>query len=204
MTNRTGGERPGSGFGRQISETRLGTIRRVRVRDSVEYVWWLSKTPHPKASNLNVLKEYSEDMIRLNRNGVRGTTRPSGHVIRDSFDKIHAGGAIPPNVTEAEFDLPEAMMKMGNNAANDVYTRRCKEGGIKIHPARFPALLPKFFIKLLTDVNDLVLDPFTGSLTTGAVAEQLDRRWIAGEAVEEYLKAGKFRFEEMSQNPMLF
>ena len=180
------------------------TVRRIRVRDSVEYVWWLSKTPYPKASNLNVLKEYSEDMIRLNRNGVRGTTRPSGHVIRDSFDKIAAGGSIPPNVTEADFDFPESMMKMGNNAANDFYTKRCKEEGIKIHPARFPALLPKFFIKLLTSPNDLVLDPFAGSLTAAAVAEQLDRRWIAGESVEEYLKAGTFRFNGFSQNPLLF
>jgi DNA modification methylase len=180
------------------------TVRRIRVRDSVEYVWWLSKTPYPKASNLNVLKEYSEDMIRLNRNGVRGTTRPSGHVIRESFDKIAAGGAIPSNVTEAEFDAPESMMKMGNNAANDLYTKRCKEEGIKIHPARFPSLLPKFFIKLLTDPNDLVLDPFAGSLTAGAVSEQLDRRWIAGEAVAEYLKAGTFRFTEFVENPMLF
>jgi site-specific DNA-methyltransferase (cytosine-N4-specific) len=180
------------------------TVRRIRVRDSVEYVWWLSKTPYPKASNLNVLKEYSEDMIRLNRNGVRGATRPSGHVIRESFDKIDAGGSIPPNVTETDFDVPESMMKMGNNAANDIYTKRCKEAGIKIHPARFPALLPKFFIKLLTDPNDLVLDPFAGSLTAGAVAEQLDRRWIAGEAVEYYLKAGTFRFEDFAQNPLLF
>jgi site-specific DNA-methyltransferase (cytosine-N4-specific) len=180
------------------------TVRRIRVRDSVEYVWWLSKTPYPKASNLNVLKEYSEDMIRLNRNGVRGATRPSGHVIRESFDKIDAGGSIPPNVTEADFDVPESMMKMGNNAANDIYTKRCKEAGIKIHPARFPALLPKFFIKLLTDPNDLVLDPFAGSLTAGAVAEQLDRRWIAGEAVEDYLKAGTFRFEDFARNPLLF
>lgn len=180
------------------------TVRRIRVRDSVEYVWWLSKTPHPKASNLKVLKEYSEDMIRLNRNGVRGTTRPSGHVIRKSFDKIDAGGSIPSNVTESEFDIPETMMKMGNNAANDSYTRRCKEAGMKIHPARFPSTLPKFFIKLLTDPSDIVVDPFAGSLTTGAVAEELDRRWITGEAIEEYVRAGVFRFEEMSQNPKLF
>jgi len=181
------------------------TVRRVRIRDSVEYVWWLSKTPHPKASNLNVLKEYSEDMIRLNRNGVRGTVRPSGHVIRSSFDKIDAGGSIPPNVVEEILeDFPESMMKMGNNAANDSYTKRCKEMGLKIHPARFPALLPKFFIKLLTSPDDLVLDPFAGSLTTGAVAEALERRWIAGEAVEEYLQAGRFRFEQYIQNPFLF
>jgi len=180
------------------------TVRRIRVRDSVEYIWWLSKTPWPKASNLEVLKEYSEDMIRLNRNGVRGTVRPSGHVIRSSFDKVDAGGSIPANVTEAVLDdCPESMLKMGNNAANDAYTLRCKEAGIKIHPARFPALLPKFFIKLLTKQNDLVVDPFAGSNTTGSVAEGLRRRWIASEAIEEYLKASVFRFEddERHQDP---
>lgn len=173
------------------------TVRRIRVRDSVEYVWWLSKTPWPKASNLEVLKEYSADMIRLNRNGVRGTIRPSGHVIRSSFDKVAAGGSIPANVTEAALDeSPESMLKMGNNAANDAYTLRCKQAGLKIHPARFPALLPKFFIKLLTQQGDIVVDPFAGSNTTGSVAERLGRRWIVGEAVEEYLKASTFRFEE--------
>jgi DNA modification methylase len=48
---------------------------------------------------------------------------------------------------------------------------------------RFPAALPKFFLKLLTDEGDLVLDPFAGSNTTGAVAEALHRRWIAVEKV---------------------
>lgn len=173
------------------------TVRRIRVRDSVEYVWWFSKTPWPKASNLSVLKEYSQDMIRLNRNGVRGTVRPSGHVIRESFERIDVGGAIPSNVTEGDFtEIPESMLKMGNNAANDSYTRQCKESGIKIHPARFPASLPKFFIKLVTEENDLVVDPFAGSNTTGAVAENLKRRWLAIELVEEYLKASTFRFED--------
>ncbi len=182
------------------------TVRRLRIKDSVEYVWWFSKTPHPKASNLNVLKEYSVDMIRLNKNGVRSTIRPSGHVIRSSFDKIEKGGSIPSNVIESEYDVAytETMLKMGNNAANDVYSRRCKEEGIKIHPARFPSLLPKFFIKMLTDIDDLVLDPFAGSITTGSAAESLNRRWIACDAVEDYLRAGKFRFEESLDAPKLF
>jgi site-specific DNA-methyltransferase (cytosine-N4-specific) len=145
-------------------------------------------------------------MIRLNKRNLRETVRPSGHVIRESFTKLHPGGAIPSNVVESGWDdeTPESMMKMGNNSANDPYTLRCKAEGIKIHPARFPSALPKFFIKMLTEPNDLVFDPFGGSLTTGAVAEKLERRWMAGEAVEEYLKAGTFRFEEIEANPKLF
>jgi DNA modification methylase len=181
------------------------TVRRIRVKDSVEYIWWLSKTPHPKASNLNVLREYSADMLRLNRRKLRETTRPSGHIIRESFSNVETGGAIPSNVLEGDRnELPESMLTMGNNAANDNYTLRCRESGIKIHPARFPSILPKFFIKMLTDPDDLIVDPFAGSLTTGAVAETLGRRWLAGEAVEEYLKAGAFRFDEQKASPKLF
>jgi len=175
------------------------TVRRIRIRDSVEYVWWLSKTPWPKATNLSVLKQYSPDMIRLNRNGVKSTVRPSGHVIRASFDKIAAGGSIPPNVTEAEFfeeQLAESMLKVGNNSSNDAYTKSCKELGLKVHPARFPTALPEFFLKLLTNEGDIVIDPFAGSNTTGVVAEGLRRRWIAIERVPEYLEASRVRFEQ--------
>jgi site-specific DNA-methyltransferase (cytosine-N4-specific) len=169
-------------------------VRRVRIKDSVEYVWWLAKSPHPKADNRNVLQPYSPDMIRLNRRGVRATVRPSGHNIKKGFDAIDSGGSIPSNVVEAVENEADNILRMGNNAANDTYTKQCKEAGIKIHPARFPAALPEFFIRLLTDEQDLVVDPFAGSNTTGAVAEKLARRWIAVDNVEEYLLASRFRF----------
>lgn len=89
------------------------------------------------------------------------------------------------------------MRCFGNNSANDPYTLRCKAAGIKIHPARFPAILPEFFIKLLTDYDDIVLDPFAGSNTTGMVAESLERRWIAVEMQSEYLEASTFRFDSL-------
>src|SRR6266704_4214815 len=146
------------------------TVRRIRVKDAVEYVWWLSKTPWPKANNRTVLKPYSKDMERLNRRGVHRTTRPSGHNIKPSFSQVEPGGSIPPNIVEEE--LPTTMLKLGNNAANDSYIERCKMAGMKIHPARFPAALPELFIKLLTDEGELVLDPFAGSNTTGAGAEK--------------------------------
>ncbi len=169
-------------------------VRRVRIKDSVEYVWWLSKTPWPKADNRKVLKSYSKDMIRLNQRGVRATVRPSGHNIKATFDKIDAGGSIPSNVVD-ELVLPEDMLRFGNNSATDSYTKRCKEAGMSIHPARFPAALPEFFVKLLTDEGDIVMDPFAGSNTAGAVAEKLGRRWLAIDCVETYLEGSKFRFE---------
>lgn len=168
------------------------SVRRIRVKDSVEHVWWFSKTPWPKANNRNVLRPYSKDMLRLAHKGVKATVRPSGHSINASFDKIAEGGSIPSNVIEDE--IPTELLRLGNNSANDVYTKLCKESGIKIHPARFPAALPEFFIKLLTEPGDIVLDPFAGSNTCGKVAELLQRRWMGFELNEEYLRGSRYRF----------
>ncbi len=54
------------------------TIRRIRVKDSVNSVWWLSKTPHPKADNRKVLKPYSKSMKNLLEKGYKAKLRPSG------------------------------------------------------------------------------------------------------------------------------
>jgi DNA modification methylase len=175
------------------------TVRKIRIKDAVEYVWWLSKTPWPKASNQKVLKEaFSADMHRLNRKGLKESTRPGGYKINSSWSEMKAKGSIPSNVIQGDFfnepETAENVLILGNNAANDAYTLRCKKEGLKVHPARFPRALPAFFIKMLTDEGDLVLDPFAGSNTTGAVAEALRRRWIAFESIEEYLRASKFRF----------
>ena len=45
------------------------TVRRIRVKDAVELIIWLSKDAFPKANNRNVLQPYSKDMQRLIENG---------------------------------------------------------------------------------------------------------------------------------------
>jgi len=62
---------------------------------------------------------------------------------------------------------------------------------LKIHPARFPASLPEFFVKMLTEQHDWVIDPFAGSNTTGMDCERLERNWIAMDESTEYLEANK-------------
>jgi site-specific DNA-methyltransferase (cytosine-N4-specific) len=75
------------------------------------------------------------------------------------------------------------------------HIKQSKKQGKKIHPARFPAELPRFFIEFLTEPDDLVLDPFAGSNTTGAVAEQLGRKWIAVEKNRAYATDSELRFQ---------
>jgi DNA modification methylase len=159
-------------------------VRRIRVKDSVNVVWWLSKTEYPKADNRNVLREYSESMKQLFKNGYRAKKRPSGHDISTKFSKVNAG-AIPPNILE-----------LANTESNSLYMRRCKDYGVRPHPARFPAEFARFFISFLTSRGDIVLDPFAGSNTTGSVAETMSRNWLAFELREDYLTASRLRFSD--------
>jgi DNA modification methylase len=160
-------------------------VRRVRVKCAVDTIWWLAKTPWPKANNRNVLRAYSQDMRRLLQRGYRVKTRPSGHNITPKFSQDH-GGAIPPNLIE-----------LGNNDSNGDYLKRCLAAGVPVHPARFPKGLPEFFIQFCTEPGDVVLDPFAGSNITGDASERLGRKWIAIELARDYLEGSKFRFDEL-------
>jgi site-specific DNA-methyltransferase (cytosine-N4-specific) len=81
-----------------------------------------------------------------------------------------------------------------NTESNSLYLRLAKLVGLERHPARFPAALPEFFIKFLTSEGDLVVDIFAGSNTTGRVAEQLGRRWMAMELDPSYVAGSALRF----------
>lgn len=159
--------------------------RKIRTKDAVNTVWWLSKTEFPKANVRNVLAPYSERMKKLladSESYYSPKKRPSGHDISSSFAGDN-GGAIPSNLLE-----------FPNTESNSLYLRACKAVGIEAHPARFPERLPAFFIRFLTDPNDLVLDIFAGSNTTGFAAQSLGRRWISFEIDSHYVMASALRF----------
>ncbi len=159
--------------------------RKIRAKDSVNTVWWLSKTEWPKANVSNVLVPYSERMKTLLRDPAAFYTpdaRPSGHDIGRGFAKDN-GGAIPSN-----------LLQIPNTESNSAYLRHCKAHGVAPHPARFPKALPEFFVKFLTDPGDLVADIFAGSGTTGEVAEGLGRQWLTADSDPAYVRSSLFRF----------
>ncbi len=161
--------------------------RKIRAKDSVNTVWWFSKTVFPKADVRQVLVPYSVRMKKLIEDPEGFYTpkkRPSGHDISARFGRNN-GGAIPSN-----------LLSIPNTDSNSTYLRLCKELGLERHPARFPPELPAFFIKMLTDEGDVVLDIFGGSNTTGYAAETLNREWLTFELDQAYLVASALRFLE--------
>jgi site-specific DNA-methyltransferase (cytosine-N4-specific) len=155
-------------------------IRKVRVKQAAETIWWLSRSGHARGDNQRVLVPYADD--RPAAVGPR-VLRPSGHRMRGHAFERDNGGSIPSNV------LPIA-----HGSQDRAYFRACREAGLPVHPARFPADLARFFIGLATEEGETVLDPFGGSGTTGRIAEEMGRRWICFEAMREYAEGARLRF----------
>lgn len=195
------------------------TIRRIRVKDAVNTVWWLRPTDYKdekggKVSNRKVLKPYSDSQKSLMENGYKAKLRPSEHDISDQFGNDN-GGAIPPTLLQdTDFELdpgdsifatapeddprePVNVISASNTASNSRYHRLCRKHDIERHPARFPRTLPEFAIKLTTDEGDVVLDPFGGSNMTGWVAERANRCWLTFDEEPNYLQGSIFRFPEL-------
>lgn len=157
-----------------------------RLKDAAHHLWWLARSERPKADVRRVRWPYRRHMRGLLQHGRRGRKSPGGHDNR--YFRADNGGAIPHN-----------LIALAHEGGSSPYLRACRAAGIAPHPARFPEALPRFFIRLLTDPGDLVLDPFAGSCTTGRAAERLGRRWLCLEREEDYLRGGALRFQARNE-----
>lgn len=180
------------------------TVNRLRTVDSYTHVWWIAKNDYPKADNSKVLRPYSKSMQELlKRQAYNAGKRPSEHQIsEDGFLKDN-GGSIAHNFFEMEpldgkreVRLPHSVLSFSNTNSNDYFLKSCREKGITPHPARMSGGLVNFFIQFLTDKGDLILDPFSGSNTSGFCAEKLNRKWVSFEIMEDYIEQACIRFSD--------
>ena len=70
---------------------------------------------------------------------------------------------------------------------------RLKRGGTKAHPTQKPEALLYRILLAATKPGDVVLDPFFGTGTTGAVAKRLGRDWIGIERESDYIEVASER-----------
>ena len=176
------------------------TIKKIRLKDTYTHIWWMSKTEYPKADTKKVLTPYSKEMKSLlKKQAYNAGQRPSGHKISEKGFLTDQGGAIAGNVLDMDGEpdrVPHALQKFSGTGWDTTYRDYCKEMAVEAHPARMQMDLASFFVKYLTNEGDLVLDPFAGSNTTGAVSEELGRRWLSVEAEERYVIGSKGRFSK--------
>lgn len=187
------------------------TVNRLRTVDSYTHVWWIAKTDFPKADNTKVLRPYSKSMIKLlEKQSYNAGKRPSEHHISETGFLKDNGGSIAHNFFEMEaldqkrdVRLPHNVLSFSNTNSNDYFLKTCRDKDIIPHPARMSGGLVNFFIQFLTDEGDLVLDPFSGSNTTGYCAEKMNRKWLSFEISQDYVKQAIIRFSEPNLNSPL-
>ena len=102
------------------------TVRKVRVKPSLEQIYWLSPHDNPYADNRQVLRPYSDAMkARLAAGGEKRANRPSGYQLAEGAFSTDNGGSIPDNLIVAA----------GTNRI-PTYIRACRTR-YSVHPARF-------------------------------------------------------------------
>ena len=123
------------------------TVRRIRAKDAINKIWWLSKTRVAEGEQ----QACSTALQRKHEGSCwpKATTpslRPSGHDISDQF-QIDNGAS--------HSSQPACHRKhREQQPISPILPRR---GIYKPHPARFPVELPEFFVRMLTDEGDLVV-----------------------------------------------
>ena len=99
-----------------------------------------------------------------------------------------------------EGDWPEDFIKKEKSQMRSVWAipaPKPEEKKYGKHPTQKPFLLLKRIILASTNEGDLILDPFTGSSTTGLVAYKYNRRFIGIDSKKEYLDLSIKRFEDL-------
>src|SRR3546814_5484503 len=74
-------------------------VERIRLKQAVECLWWLSPDERPYADNKAILEPYSDRMLALIKNGgAKRSKKPSGHATREGSFSVDNGGSIAPNI----------------------------------------------------------------------------------------------------------
>jgi site-specific DNA-methyltransferase (adenine-specific) len=111
------------------------------------------------------------------------------------------------NLSETDQRRDESKVKsgFGKNISNwvgkdlvlpDNVIHMATECGNKSHSAAFPVALPEWFIRLFSNPDDVVLDPFLGSGTTAVAATRLGRHYVGIELMDEHIPVAKARIQE--------
>lgn len=101
-------------------------------------------------------------------------------------------GMNTTNIRNLEFARPSNVINV-NNVSNQFSDKQ-------LHPATFPEGLVEFFVKSFTNENDIVLDPFGGSGTTGIVCKNHKRQFILMEKQQEYFELIQKRVGDFNKN----
>ena len=169
-----------------------------RFRNTTEFIFHFVK-------NQKELKFYMDRVLedtnietkkRFERNGLY---KPQGEVIDGKRINKKSINYLTGNTnkTKEGYVLPKTKRTLPDRVRPDNVFRFSTAGAARDnhikHPAPYHRQLPEYFINLLTDIGDVVLDPFAGIGTTGLPCKDMERKFIGYELNEKYCDFGNKR-----------
>lgn len=173
-----------------------------RVRNNTEYIFHYCKDPKKLKFNMkNVMEEpkessterYKHEMTDQQGVVIDGVRVRKKVLFRQSKTQKEDGTSESVYVYK---DAPEKVRP--DNVRRFPTASASRDNTIK-HPAPFHKELPLYYIKMLTDVGDIVVDTFSGIGTTGIACKELDRNYIGFEMNEIYAKFSRERIQNHSK-----
>jgi len=143
-----------------------------RLNDWMEYIFHFTKTTKIKSNTDSVREPYAQSTIKRYKKPVAFNEKIDENGITTIGDKK----MVKENPLGKK---PSTVMRF--NTAGVLKGELAGK-----HPAPFHPDLPEFFVKWLTEENDVVLDPFVGSGTTPYVCKKMKRNYIGFELNDSY------------------
>lgn len=159
-----------------------------KTRQQLNVAWepilWFARNPiKVKSNNRRVLEPHSERHLRLIADG--GERRDASYC--DGAYRLKPGSFGAPT----EGKIPRNVLMRGHRCAYGLqYNQAAKQLGLPVHGAGQPLAIADFLIRFLTEEGDLCVDPFGGRMMTGLAAELLNRTWMCGELMLQYVRGG--------------
>jgi DNA modification methylase len=140
---------------------------------------WLKSNPMPNFRGVRFTNAHETMIWAQKKKGVKYTF--NHHSMKSLNDDLQM---------RSDWSLPLATGK-----------ERIKSNGLKAHPTQKPESLLYRVMMSSSNVGDVVLDPFFGSGTTGAVAKKLGRNFIGIERDRKYVKVAQKRIDAVAPSP---
>jgi DNA modification methylase len=150
----------------------MPTNCKYRSIDRYEYVFHFSNSNKPKFRADNCRTEHSEVTKKRFKKPI--TTINSRDGVYDSqMRELNSKGSLPHNVIIAATETNPSIL----------------------HPAPFTVELAEWFVKIGSDENDIILDPFAGASTTGIASLKNNRKYIGIDLVDFNIIFSKKRMD---------
>ena len=150
-----------------------------RFRNTTEFIFHFCK-------DVKQMKFYMDRVLQEQKSSSKN---------RLNYEMMDYQGEIIDGIRVSNKELRKQPNKVRPDNVVRFSTAAASRDNLIKHPAPYHKDLPLYYINLLTDEGDLVLDPFSGIATTGIACRELDREYIGYELNESYAEFSIKRLE---------